>query len=67
MRRVTRCGSLLPSVCGYRAPDPLFPQATGYYEGQYNGMTALLFAAQKGSLELCQFLVTKNADVNAKA
>jgi len=42
----------------------LFPQATGDYN---DGMTALLFAAAAGSLELCQFLVTKNADVNAKA
>ena len=58
------CGSLLWSVCGCRPPDPLFPQATGGYN---EGMTALLFAAEAGSLELCQFLVTKNADVNAKA
>jgi len=43
----------------------LFPQATGAFSNR--GMTALLFAAQKGSLELCQCLVTKSADVNAKA
>ena len=63
------CGALLDaglccSVCGCRPPDPLFPQATGDIN---QGMTALLFAAKAGSLELCQLLVTKNADVNAKA
>ena len=64
VRCVARCGSLLRSECGCRSPDPLFPQATGEYN---EGMTALLLAAQAGSLELCQWLVRKNADVNAKA
>ena len=64
VRRVAQCGSLLRSVCGCGPPDALIPQATGYYN---RGMTALLFAAEAGSLELCQWLVTKNADVNAKA
>ena len=36
-------------------------------DGPYEGMTALMFAAQKGSLELCQFLVANKAEVNAKA
>ena len=53
------------TVCGGRPPDPFFPQVT---PGSYNGgMTALLFAAEKGSLELCQFLVANKANVNAKA
>ena len=30
-------------------------------------MTALLYAADEGSLELCQFLVANKAEVNAKA
>ena len=47
------------TVCGGRPPDPFFPQD--------DGMTALMFAAQKGSLELCQFLVANKAEVNAKA
>ena len=51
------------TVCGGRPPDPFFPQATSYNKG----MTALLYAAQKGSLELCQFLVANKAEVNAKA
>ena len=51
------------TVCGGRPPDPFFPQVTGYSKG----MTALMFAAQKGSLELCQFLVANKAEVNAKA
>ena len=51
------------TVCGGRPPDPFFPQATG----RYKGMTALMIAAQKGSLELCQFLVANKAEVNAKA
>ena len=50
------------TVCGGRPPDPLFPQATGYGD-----RTALMFAAQEGSLELCQFLVANKAEVNAKA
>ena len=49
------------TVCGGRPPDPFFPQTNK------NGMTALLYAAQKGSLELCQFLVANKAEVNAKA
>ena len=52
------------TVCGGRPPDPFFPQATGR---GIEGMTALMFAAQKGSLELCQFLVANKAEVNAKA
>ena len=52
------------TVCGGRPPDPFFPQATGYSS---KGMTALMFAVQKGSLELCQFLVVNKARVNAKA
>ena len=48
------------TVCGGRPPDPFFPQA-------YGGKTALMFAAEKGSLELCQFLVANKAEVNAKA
>ena len=31
------------------------------------GKTALMLAAQKGSLEICQLLVQNNADVNATA
>ena len=54
------------TVCGGRPPDPFFPQVTGYSPNCV-GMTALLFAAQKGSLELCQFLVANKAEVNAKA
>ena len=52
------------TVCGGRPPDPFFPQAT---DGDYKGMTALMFAVEKGSLELCQFLVANKAEVNAKA
>ena len=52
------------SVCGCRPPDPFFPQVTGWSN---KGMTALLYAAEKGSLELCQFLVANKAEVNAKA
>ena len=52
------------TVCGGHPPDPFFPQATGRYN---KGKTALLYAAQKGSLELCQFLVANKAEVNAKA
>ena len=48
------------TVCGGRPPDPFFPQ-------DYEGMTALMFAVKKGSLELCQFLVANKAEVNAKA
>ena len=49
------------TVCGGRPPDPFFPQ-------DYNGgKTALMYAAEKGSLELCQFLVANKAEVNAKA
>ena len=48
------------TVCGGRPPDPFFPQG-------YKDMTALMFAAEKGSLELCQFLVANKAEVNAKA
>ena len=63
------------TVCGGRPPDPFFPQTTGYYNGcddgeeeeDYKGKTALMFAAEKGSLELCQFLVANKAEVNAKA
>ena len=58
------CWFSLRTVCGGRPPDPFFPQATGYPN---EGMTALLYAAQKGSLELCQFLVANKAEVNAKA
>ena len=47
-------------VCGGRPPDPFLPQDT-------DGKTALIFAAKKGSLELCQFLVANKAEVNAKA
>ena len=54
------CWFSLGTVCGGRPPDPFFPQ-----DGL--GTTALMFAAQKGSLELCQFLVANKADVNAKA
>ena len=57
------CWFSLGTVCGGRPPDPFFPQTTG----DYAGMTALMFAAEKGSLELCQFLVANKADVNAKA
>ena len=52
------------TVCGGRPPDPFFPQATRTYD---RGMTALLYAAKKGWLELCQFLVANKAEVNAKA
>ena len=48
------------TVCGGRPPDPFFPQDRW-------GMTALMYAAEKGSLELCQFLVANKAEVNAKA
>ena len=51
------------TVCGGRPPDPFFPQDK--YDNK--GMTALLYAAKKGSLELCQFLVANKAEVNAKA
>ena len=54
------CWFSLGTVCGGRPPDPFFPQDD-------EGMTALMFAAQKGSLELCQFLVANKAEVNAKA
>ena len=56
------CWFSLGTVCGGRPPDPFFPQATGD-----DNKTALLYAAQKGSLELCQFLVANKAEVNAKA
>ena len=58
------CWFSLGTVCGGRPPDPFFPQATGY---MVKGKTALMLAAQKGWLELCQFLVANNAEVNAKA
>ena len=58
------CWFSLGTVCGGRPPDPFFPQVTG---GRNEGMTALLYAAKKGSLELCQFLVANKAEVNAKA
>ena len=55
------CGPVLRIVvCGCGAPDPLFAQT-------YNNKTALMFAAEKGSLEVCQLLVANNADINAKA
>ena len=41
-----------------------FPQVTG---DNYKGKTALMWAAQEGSVEICQLLVQNNADVNAKA
>ena len=52
------------TVCGGRPPDPFFPQATCDFT---KGKTALMYAAEKGSLELCQFLVANKAEVNAKA
>ena len=48
------------TVCGGCPLDPFLPQTA-------NGKTALMFAVQKGSLELCQFLVANKAEVNAKA
>ena len=54
------CGFLLRTACGCRPPNPFFPQ-------DHYGVTALIFAAEKGSLEVCQFLVANKAEVNAKA
>ena len=69
MCRVTEC-VLHCSMCAASADDCVavagrrcFAQAAGYHEG----MTALMFAAEAGSLEICQLLVQNNADVNAQA
>ena len=66
MCRVTDCAPHC-SMCAVSADDCVAVAGRRCFAQDNAGKTALMFAAQKGSLEICQLLVQNNADVNAKA
>ena len=60
-RRALSCPPTRPAV---RYP-PFPPQVT--YEYSDAGFTPLMFACQQGSVEICQLLVNKDAQINVQA